>query len=135
MEPSFNITPKELTMKPIAAIAEVPVSRPNIALLMALCGIISAAAAGAVSAAPLDDEVPRLVVKYERDSLATEGGAKVLYHRIVRAAEQVCPATAADRPFLTTAVRQCREQAVARAVQKIDSPRLAAVYAASAGTG
>ena len=122
-------------MKPFASNEQLAVSRVNIAVLMLLCGIVSAAAAGAVSAATLNDDVPRRVVKFERDSLATDGGAQALYHRIVRAAEQVCPGTSADRPFLTNAVRECREQAVARAVREIDSPRLAADYAASAGTG
>jgi UrcA family protein len=122
-------------MKPVAAVTHIAVSRPTITLLMVLCGVVSATAAGAVSAATVPDEVPRLVVRYPADSLETEGGARVLYRRLLRAAEEVCPANSADHPFLSSGVRHCREQAVAHAVYEIGSPRLAAVHAASTRSG
>lgn len=109
--------------------AAVAVSRPRVALLMVFCGIFGAA--GAASAATPTDDVPKLVVRFPADSLTTDSGARTLYRRLVRAAETVCPATASDRPFVSRAVQQCRDQAVARAVQQIDNPRLGAVYAAN----
>jgi UrcA family protein len=115
---------------------QVAVSRPRITLMMVLCGIVSAVSAGAASAAtPTDDDVPRIVVQYDSASLATESGARSLYHRLERAAEQVCAAGSVDRPFLRSAVKQCREQSIARAVLQIDNPHLAAVYATSTKRG
>ena len=109
---------------------QVAVSRPKITLLMVLCGVVGAAASGAVSAASVADDVARQVVKYSPATLNSDAGARSLYHRIVKAAEEVCPVTPGSR-FVTTAVAECRAQSVARAVHQIDSPRLAALYAAS----
>jgi UrcA family protein len=113
---------------------QVAVSRPKITLLMVLCGVIGAAASGAVSAASVADDLPRQVVKYSPAALNSEAGVQSLYHRIVKAAEQVCPMTSGTR-FVTTAVAECRAQSVARAVHQIDNPRLAALYAASSKSG
>jgi UrcA family protein len=113
---------------------QVAVARPKITLLMVLCGVVGAAAAGAVSAAAVIDDVPRQVVKYSPATLDTDAGVRSLYHRIVKAAEQVCPVTPGT-PFVATAVAQCRAQSVARAVHQIDNPRLAALYAANAKSG
>jgi UrcA family protein len=103
--------------------------------MMILCGIVGAAAMGAVSAATTDDDVPAVTVRYNPESLATDSGARALYRRLVMAAEAVCPAAAESRPFLNEAVRHCRDAALARAVHQIDSPRLAAVYETSAKRG
>jgi UrcA family protein len=110
-------------------------SRPRIALMMVLAAALGAAAAGSVSAASPRDEVPRIVLRYSPDSLASAAGARQLYHRLVRAAEQVCPVDFSDGPFVTRAVRQCRAEAIARAVHAIDSPRLAEVYAGQVKRG
>ena len=110
----------------------VAVSRPTITLMMILCGVVSAAAAGAVSAATLEDDVPRIVVRYSADSLSTDSGARELYERLVHAAAQVCPADFIGSRLVSPAVQHCREQSIARAVHQIGSPRLAAVYATSA---
>ena len=113
---------------------QVAVSRPKITLLMVLCGVVGAAASGAVSAASVADDVPRQVVKYSPATLNSDAGVRSLYHRIVKAAEAVCPVTSGTR-FVTTSVAECRAQSVARAVQQIDNPRLAALYAASSKSG
>ena len=110
------------------AIVDVSVSRPKVTLAMILCGIVSATSAGAVSAATADEDVPKVTVQFRTQSLETDEGTRALYRRLVNAAEAVCPATSADHPFLTDAVRHCREQALARAVHSIDSPRLAALH-------
>lgn len=113
----------------------VTVSRPKVTVMMILCGIVGAAAMGAVSAATTDDDVPTVTVRYNPENLATDSGARALYRRLVMAAEAVCPATPESRPFLNEAVRHCRDAALARAVHQINSPRLAAVYETSAKRG
>ena len=110
------------------------VSRPKITLLMVLCGLVGATASGAISAASVADDVPRQVVRYSPDTLNTDTGVRSLYHRIVKAAEQVCPVTP-GRHFITAAIAECRAQAVARAVQQIDNPRLAELHAANSRSG
>jgi UrcA family protein len=106
----------------------VVVSRPKVTLMMILCGVVGAVSAGAVSAATTDDEVPRIVVKYDPASLSDVDGARALYQRIVRAAAQVCPIE--NERYLRQAQlsRECREQSIARAVHQINNPRLAEVY-------
>jgi len=113
---------------------QVAVSRPKITLLMVLCGLVGAAASGAVSAASIADEVPQRVVKYTPEILNTDTGVRSLYHRIVKAAEEVCPVMPGTR-LIPRAVADCRAESVARAVHQIDSPRLAALYAASSKRG
>jgi UrcA family protein len=110
----------------------VVVSRPKITLMMVLCGIVGMASAGAATAASAGGEVPSVVVKYDPASLSNDAGARVLYRRIVAAAGQVCPADDRRNLRLAAMIRECREQAIARAVHQIDDPRLAAVYATSA---
>jgi UrcA family protein len=109
------------------------VSRPKITLMMLLCGIVSAASIGAASAATTDDEVRSITVHYSPQSLDTDSGAQALYRRIVKAAVIVCPQD--DPHWISSAVRRCREQSVARAVFKINNPRLVAVHATSAKSG
>jgi UrcA family protein len=113
---------------------QVAVSRPKITLLMVLCGVVGAAASGAVSAASVADDVPRQVVKFSPAALNSDAGVRSLYHRIVKAAEEVCPVTYGTL-FVPRAVAECRAESVARAVHQIDSPRLAALYAASSKSG
>ncbi|MGA2188297.1 MAG: UrcA family protein [Steroidobacteraceae bacterium] len=117
------------------SIHDAAVSRPAVTLMMILCGVAAAAAAGAVSAATPGDDAPRIVVRYSADSLATDSGARQLYSRLVHAAEQVCPAEFTGSRLLSPAVLRCREQSIARAVHQIDNPRLAEVYATSAKRG
>jgi UrcA family protein len=101
--------------------------------MVILAGALGAAATGSASAATSD--APRIVLRYSPDSLASTSGARQLYHRLVRAAEQVCPDDFSDGPFVSQAVRQCRAEAVARAVHEIDSPQLAEVYARQVNRG
>jgi UrcA family protein len=112
----------EISMKQVA------VTRPKVTLLMVLWGVIGAVGAGAVSAASAADDVPRQVVKYSPATLNTDAGVRSLYHRIVKAAEEVCPTPSGTR-FVPTGVAECRAQSVARAVRQIDNPHLAALYA------
>jgi UrcA family protein len=111
---------------------EVAVSRTSVTLLMILCGIAGATAAGAATP---NEDVPTLKVRYTADTLETDHGAKVLYTRLVHAAEQVCPAEFTGSRLVSPSVQTCRDQAVARAVHQINNSRLAAVYSATTKRG
>jgi len=103
---------------------------------MMICGVVSAASIGAVSAAcAAEAPVPQVTVHYDPRNLATERGARTVYRQIVRAAEEVCPSNSASGRFLNEAVRQCRAESVARAVHLIDNQRLAEVLATSSRHG
>jgi UrcA family protein len=70
------------------------------------------------------DGAPQVVIKYDRDRIRSEKGARDLYRRIEMAAQAVCPQ---DRDYDLVHPhpgRQCREAAVARAVSEIHEPRL-----------
>jgi UrcA family protein len=101
----------------------------RITRMWVLCGLVGAASMGAASAATVDDDVPRIVIHYYQDSLTTDSGARALYHRLVNAAEQVCPGAPIGSRLISNAARECREQSIARAVREINSPRLAALHA------
>jgi UrcA family protein len=114
---------------------QVPVSSPKITIAMIVCGIVGAAFIGAASAATTDDGAPSITVRYNPQSLDTQSGARALYSRLVQAAVEVCP-QGSDSPYwISEQVRECRKQAVARAVFQVNNPRLAAVYAASSKSG
>jgi UrcA family protein len=117
------------------SINQVRVVRPKITLAMIICGVIGAAGIGAASAATPDDEALSTTVRYNPQDLATEDGARSLYHKLVRAAADVCPADPASPHLLSPAVRECRAQSVARAVFKINNPSLVAVYNTSTKHG
>ncbi len=114
----------------IVTAGHVTVSRPKITLMMLMCGIVSAACVGAVSAATTEDDAMSVTVHFSAQSLDTDSGARSVYHQLVRAAAEVCPQDSSSL-LISAAVRQCREESVARAVYKIHNERLAAVYAAN----
>jgi UrcA family protein len=114
---------------------QVRVVRPKITLAMILCGVVGAAGIGAVSAATPDDEASSVAVKYQPQDLSTQDGARALYRKLVRAAEEVCPTNSASPLVPSTAVAECRAQSIARAVFKINNPSLVAVYNASVKHG
>jgi UrcA family protein len=95
--------------------------------MMLLGGFVGLAAAGAAAASPTNDDVPALSVRYHADMLATDSGARALYHRLVKAAEIVCPND--DSRLISWRTRECRQQALTAAVGKIHNQRLAAVHA------
>lgn len=104
---------------------------PRITRMLLLCGLVGAGSMGAASAATADDDAPRIVVHYYQDSLTTDSGARALYHRLVNAAQEVCPGAPIGSRLLSSAARECRKQSLARAVREINSPRLAALHANS----
>jgi UrcA family protein len=103
----------------------------NLATKILLMGAFTAFAAAA-GAAPAESDIPSLAIHYSNDALATDEGARALYHRIAMAAEQVCPS---DERLVPVAVRECRQQAIATAVDKVHNQRLAAVYASHSRAG
>lgn len=103
----------------------------NLATKFLLMGALTGLSVAAV-ASPAESDAPSLVVHYSSDALATDNGARALYHKIAKAAEQVCPS---DTPMLRESVRECREHAIAGAVDKIHNQRLAAVYASHSRAG
>jgi UrcA family protein len=108
-------------------------SPAKLALLLvgSLAGVI---AAGAANANP-DGDAPSLVVQYSRQSLATDAGASDLYRRITAAARQVCPSASMGDLHALQRERQCRNEAVARAIRQIDNSRLAALHASHSKNG
>jgi len=107
---------------------------PKVTLAMILCGIVSTAGMAAASAATQDGNIPRQAVKYDSASLLTDTGAHVVYRKIVSAAEAVCPANPGSM-ILSGAVQECRAQAIAAAVMKINNSRLAAIHDSASRKG
>jgi UrcA family protein len=87
------------------------------------------------SAAPQSDAAPSITVRYNDLNLATQSGIDALYARISVAARQVCPV--ADYRVLNSvsASDQCRAEAVAHAVQKVNNPKLAVLHTARVSRG
>jgi UrcA family protein len=98
--------------------------------ILLLGGIAGLAVAGVAAASPANSEAPALVVHYNAGMLDTDSGARAVYHRIARAAEQVCPNNSYSL-LVNRKIVECRQQAIAAAVEKIHNQRLAAVYAAA----
>jgi UrcA family protein len=116
----------------IGARAAGPRAKFGLLLLGSLAGIV---AAGGASAARLDSDAPSVVVKYSEQSLATDEGVYALYRQIKNAAKQVCPADDTRDLSRQSLIKECRNQAVARAIRQIDNSRLAALHAAHSKNG
>jgi UrcA family protein len=92
-------------------------------------GAIGIAASFAHAATP-DADVPSASVSYSDLNLSTEQGSRVLYQRIVSAAQQVCPSSTGPDARQLAKSRQCVADAIERAVSDVKNPKLAAVLAA-----
>ena len=93
-----------------------------------LTALAACFALGAIGSARA--EVPSLKVSYQDLNLSTEQGSQALYARIASAARAVCAVEDIRDLKARARVNACREEAIARAVQNVDSPKLAALYAA-----
>jgi UrcA family protein len=91
-----------------------------------LVGCLLAGSLGVAQAAP-DSEPPSVVVSYSDLDLSTTEGARTLYARISRAAQEICPFQDAVGPSRVAKNRACREAAIERAVSAVNSTQLAAV--------
>jgi len=87
-------------------------------LAIALCGSATVLAA---------DAPPAVRVSYAGLDLTSEQGAKVLYERISAAADQVCPSADLRNLRAYYESRVCRKEAIARAIQEVGNPKLAAI--------
>ena len=97
---------------------------------LALGGCLLAGALSVAQAGPKSDSVPAVAVAYGDLDLSSEAGSAELYRRIVVAAHRVCPVDDLRQLSAFSAARACQAAAIARAVSGVDSPQLAAVYAA-----
>ena len=97
------------------------------ALAVAATALLTVAPAYADSAAR-EGQALQATVRYSDLDLASKDGAATLYRRIVTAAHRVCPEDGLRDPRLARVIRECREQAIARAVDAVGSPQLAAVH-------
>jgi UrcA family protein len=84
---------------------------------------------GAATAATPNSEAPAVVVKYADLDISTDRDLHILYKRIVSAATEVCPQWLSGDLHSAMIARSCREAAIGRAVQQINSPWLAALHA------
>jgi UrcA family protein len=74
-------------------------------------------------------------VRYSDLNLATAVGVDTLYQRISKAASGVCPsADIRDLPAVSAA-KQCRVEAIARAVRDVNNPKLAVMHASHVSRG
>ena len=106
--------------------------RAKLALLMVAGGLGCALGAGAANA---DTDAPSMVVRYSTEALTTDSGVQDLYRRIRFAAKQVCPESSPQDLKANEMAKVCRQQAVSRAIQKINNAQLAALHATSSKSG
>lgn len=102
---------------------------------VALGAVAGALGVGTACAAGADSDVPSIVLKYSEQSLNSDSGVKELYARIVRAAKEVCPNIEIRDLNLQNRIKECRDQAIARAIHKVDNSQLATLYAAHSKNG
>jgi UrcA family protein len=95
-----------------------------------LAAVAACLTIGALGTARADTDTPSIAVKYTEHDLVTEQGSLELYRRISTAAHMVCDPDDLRDLSKVAAARACREKAIAKAVQTVNSPQLAAVHAA-----
>jgi UrcA family protein len=100
-------------------------------------GATAAMATTAVDAATNPPTQTRsVIVRYHASDLNSSAGADRLLERVSGAAWRVCTnADWADFEFDRRGYRQCRSDAIARAVSQIDRPKLTAAYDRHFGGG
>jgi UrcA family protein len=106
------------------------VNRFKSAAALALGACLLAGALSVAHANPAPDSVPAVAVAYGDLDLSSQAGSTELYRRIVIAANKVCPREDIRELGRFEAARACQDAAIARAVSRVDSPQLAAIYAA-----
>jgi UrcA family protein len=107
--------------------ATIESNRNNTGRIAMLVGCLLAGSFGVAQAAAPTDEVPTAVVSYGDLDLSTSDGARTLYKRISVAAQQICPFQDAVEPSRMAKNHACREAAIERAVNAVNSAQLAAV--------
>ena len=103
------------------------------ALVVMAAGLLVSAA---LAAEPIREfAVPRIAVEYGDLDLTSADGVQALHRRLAYAAERVCPRSDGLNLHDKALARECRKQALDRAVREIGSPELAALHAATAPRG
>jgi len=77
------------------------------------------------------DATPSVRVSYAGLDLASDAGAQILYRRIANAAERVCENGGSRELTATWARRRCERQAIARAIEQVGNPKVAAILASA----
>jgi UrcA family protein len=98
------------------------------ALAVGFISLLPLAAIAAQGARPPFED-PAVVVNYADLDINTPRGAEKLYERLEQAAGQLCPQVAFPELQRYRVFLRCRDDVVAHAVSRINSPQLAAVYA------
>jgi UrcA family protein len=106
------------------------VNRFKSAAALALGSCLLAGTMSLAHANPAPSSEPTVAVAYGDLDLSSEAGSTELYRRIAVAARKVCPADDMRQLAVFAAARSCRDAAIARAVNRVNSPQLAAVFAA-----
>jgi UrcA family protein len=73
------------------------------------------------------DGVRTVAIHYGDLNLQTDAGNAALFGRLRQAAEQVCGPDDARNLSMRSIVRECKREAIARAVEQVGSVRLAAL--------
>ena len=94
------------------------------ALLVLTLGSMSAVAAAGNAAASL----PQRTVRYSDLNLDSPGGAAALYQRIRAAARAVCESPVASDRQAEAFVERCAREAIKRAVDAVNAPRVTDYY-------
>jgi UrcA family protein len=91
-----------------------------------LCGAIAVCTLQ-LTAHAADEGMPSKRVSYADLDISKPAGAKVLYKRIVRAANEVCQINGFESFAATQLVNRCMDRAIDNAVKEVDSPALSAL--------
>ena len=86
-------------------------------------------------AEPASVTTSAITVRYSDLDLSSAQGTQVLYKRIVAAANRVCSEAGVRDLKRAAAADACAQQAIARAVEGVHSPRLVALYSAHGNRG
>lgn len=78
---------------------------------------------------------PTAVIRYDAASAKTDRGARELYQHIVQAAAAVCPQATMGDLQSASIVKQCREDAVARAMTTVHEQKVVEIAGARAHRG
>jgi len=95
-------------------------------LYAAICVLFGSAAVGAPWTAAQASMPVSKTVRFADLDIHTAEGAKVLYHRIRLAAQDVCEPLSSD-PILREAIPGCVATAIDNAVKKVNAPYLTAL--------
>ena len=101
-------------------------------LVAAMAALAFTAASGAATAGPFDETPPSYVVHYTDLDPAKAADAARLLRRIEHGAEQVCGAFYAPDLNQRAVHRQCRAEAIGRAMREANLPMVTALAQGSA---